>query len=403
MRENSENLRLAIIGFGNRGQKYMAWVLEHRQLASVAAVVDSDDFRRSQAAGLCAAPVFETSEDLFRSDVAFDAVIIATPDKTHFAIATRAMSLGKHVLVEKPMAVSKEECLRLVESSSKNGVILSVCHILRFHPYCLELKRVLENPQLGMLMSVHHTVNVGIDRAVHTFVRGLWGREEDTAPVFLSKCSHDVDFLLWMCGSRVKKQSSYGSLSLFKEQNAPQGSTDRCCNCPVEKNCQFSAVDLYKRRGEWTTAFEILPGETLADSVDRELAEGVHGRCAYRCNNDVADHQTLLMELENGAVVSLLMNFLTKEDGRDTYFSFSGGEVWADGRSIKTRIFATGQETVLDCSDLVGKPLHCGADYAVVQNFVDAIRGKECQRGTFASQAVESHIVCLDACEQAKN
>lgn len=85
----------------------------------------------------------------------------------------------------------------------------------------------------------------------------------------------------------------------FKESNAPAGSTARCTDgCLVEKTCPYSAIHLYYRQKRWLRHFD-LPEEGDADEVIlKELREGPYGRCVYRCDNDVVDHQVVSMRME---------------------------------------------------------------------------------------------------------
>ena len=395
-------IRLVLFGLGNRGQKYLGWIRLNPEAVSLVAVVEPDRDRWNVLGKDFCGSIFSSPEEFFSGGAEADAVIISSPDRTHFPIAMEAVSRRMHVLVEKPMATDADECRALVRAAEENAVNVSVCFVLRHHPFYRKLKQILELPGMGRVLSVNHIVNVGIDRAVHTFVRGLWSREEDTCPVILSKCSHDVDLLIWLCSEDVKRVSSFGSTGLFVPQNAPERSTGRCITCPVERECAFSAVDLYVRRDDWNSFFPRREGESRADAVRRELESGAHGRCVFRCDNDVPDHQVLSMEMESGAVVSVLMNFLTLEDNRVTYFSCTGGEIWADGKTIRHRLFSDGKMVVTDMEKASGGPLHAGADYAILEDFISAIRDSSPLAGTSAREALGSHLACLEADDSNK-
>ncbi len=390
-------IRFALFGLGNRGQRYLDWVEEHEGRVALVAVIDPDAVRLADVRERYGAGTFTSADGFFASGLEVDAIIVASPDKTHFPIAMAAVSRGIHVLLEKPMATTREECRALADAAGKAGVIVSVCYVLRYHPYYRKLYDVLHDPRMGRVMSASHSVNAGIDRACHNFVRGIWGQSEYAGPVFLSKCSHDVDLFVWLCGAGVKRASSFGSRGLFCAENAPEGSADRCIDCRIEAECPFSALGFYRRgTSTWTGYLHRKEGESLADAVERELATGPFGRCVYRCDNDVTDHQAFMMEMENGAVVNITMNFLTMEDSRVTHFCCSGGEIWADGRTIRYRVFADGGAVrEIDCSDLYGQPLHAGADNAVIDNFVSAVLGETALGGTSAAEALASHLACF--------
>lgn len=391
---------LAVIGVGNRAGKYLQWVQAHPEKVSLAAVADPDGLRVSAAArqfSLGPEACFSTAEDLFSSTVPVDAVIIASPDRTHFRYAMAAIQRGWHVLLEKPAATRWEECVALSDAAREAGVYVSVCFILRLYPYWKQFRAILSGERFGKLLSLHHEVNAGIDRCVHTFVRGLWSREEESSPLILSKCCHDLDLLVYLTREEPSRVASFGSLGWFRPENAPDGAGERCLACPVEGSCAFSAVDLYRRRNAWNLNFDRRNGESLADAVERELREGRYGRCAFRCNNDVADHQSVLMEMESGATVSLRLNCLTREDNRLTWANGSGGEVYGDGQHLTVRYFDTGMQETFDFSSEAGLPLHGGADLEIVRDFFERIDSGHFDSPTHISRVLGGHRACFEA------
>ncbi len=391
---------LAVIGIGNRAKKYLQWVQAHPETVRLTAVADPDPLRLQSAShlyGLPAEACFSSGEALLAASLPIDAVIIASPDRTHYAFALAAIRRGWHVLLEKPAATRWEECTALSDAARSAGVYVSVCFILRLYPYWKRFREILSDKRFGKLLSLHHEVNAGIDRYVHTFVRGLWSREEESSPLILSKCCHDLDLLLYITGGNPLHVASFGSLGWFREENAPQGSSERCLSCPVEEHCAFSAVDLYRRRNAWNLNFDRREGESLRDAVERELREGRYGRCAFRCDNDVVDHQSVLMEMEGGATVSLRLNNLTREDNRITRANGSGGEVYGDGSRLTVRYFDTGKQETFDFSADAAAPLHGGADLEIVQDFFARIGSGDYDSPTHISRVLGGHRVCFEA------
>lgn len=394
------NYRLAVIGMGNRAGKYLQWVQAHPETVRLAAVADPDPGRLAAAGsefGLEPQACFTSAEQLFDSATEVDAVIIASPDKTHYRFAMAAISRGWHVLMEKPMAESLEECEAIVEAARKADVYVSVCFILRLYPYWQKFRSLMHGERMGKVLSVHHEVNAGMDRCVHTFVRGLWSREADSSPLILSKCCHDLDLLTYLCGSEPRKVASFGSLGWFRPENAPAGAADRCMDCPLERTCPFSAVDIYERRNIWNLNFSREPGEGPEEATQRELREGRYGRCVYRCDNDVVDHQTVLMEMEDGATVSLRLNCLTREDNRITVVNASGGEIHGDGSVIRVRYFDTGEELLFDFSSDNALPLHAGTDLEIVKDFFEHIASHKRDSLTAAARVLAGHRACFEA------
>lgn len=249
----------------------------------------------------------------------------------------KAIEAGYNVLLEKPIAQSLPECCRIAEAARRKGVIVGVCHVLRYHPYFIKIKEIVDSGQLGEIISISHLAAVGLDRTTHGFVRGMWRREEITNPMLISKCCHDIDFLLWLTEARCRKLSSFGSLRWFRAENAPKGSTPRCIDCPLEKECPYSAVDLYYNRRDWISNFDVPEGATLDEVILRQLRTGDYGRCVFRCDNDVVDHQIVSMEMENDVTISFSMDAFTLGDQRETHIRLTHGEIDGDERILRVR------------------------------------------------------------------
>ena len=393
-------VRLVTFGVGNRAEKYLQWVQAHPEEVALEAIVDPDPVRRAAARArysLDEDRCFADAEAFFSSGLRVDAAMITAPDQEHKSLSLKCIERGWHILLEKPVATSWEDCCAIASAADRAGVYVSVCFILRLHPYWRKMRQIIASPRFGRLLSVHHEVNAGIDRYVHTFVRGLWSRAAESSPLILSKCCHDLDLLVYLCGSEPVKTVSYGSLSWFRRENAPAQAAPRCLDCPLEQDCPFSAVDLYRRRNLWNGNFPRLPHESVEDAVERELSSGRYGRCAYRCDNDVTDHQSVLMEMEGGAVVTMQLNCLTLEDSRLTRVVASGAELRGDGSCIRVRWFDSGETEVFDLSEYSDKPLHAGMDHEIVRDFVDRVKSGRFNSPTAISKVLSGHKACFEA------
>ena len=304
-------LRMAVIGAGNRANKYLEYARRHPERLQPVAVVDGNELRRNETAerfGLAAERRYADYDAFFARPTDTDAVLITTPDDVHFDPCMKAIDAGLHVLLEKPIAQRLDECRAIARRARERGVLVGICHVLRYHPYFAKIREIVDSGELGQIISVNHVAAVGIDRTTHSYVRGPWRREETSNPMLLAKCCHDVDFLLWITRSPCRKLSSFGSLRWFRAANAPQTSAERCIDCPVEHDCPYSAVDLYCTRRDWISNFDVPQGRTLDEVLLEELRHGPYGRCIYRCDNDVVDHQLLTMELADETILSLSMD-----------------------------------------------------------------------------------------------
>ena len=400
MNKEQRPVSIVAIGAGNRTNKYLEYVRRNPDKARLIGVVELNDLRRQKVAvefGLDASCCYTDYRDFFRSPLEADAVMICTPENMHFEPAMLAIEAGYHVLLEKPIAQTLEECLAIGEAARRKNVIVSVCHVLRYHPYFIKLKELACSGELGNIISINHCTSVGVDRATHSFVRGLWSREADTNPMLISKCCHDIDFLLWLTKTRCRKITSFGSLRWFRSKNAPEGSAERCIDCKVEAQCPFSAVDLYRVRRDWISNFDIPQGKTIDQVIEDELREGKYGRCIYHCDNDVVDHQIVSMEMDSEVTINFSMDLFTLKDHRKTHICLTEGEKDGNETLLRVRRFRGGAETDNDFSNLSHQPFHAGADLDIVADFIDAIHSEEKYLRTSIDLSVESHRICFEA------
>ena len=391
---------IVAIGAGNRTNKYLEYVKQHPDKVKLVGVVELNDIRRHKVAEhfrLDASCCYSDYQEFFRSPLKADAVMICTPENMHFKPTMLAIEAGYHVLLEKPIAQTLEECQTIGKAAQKKGVLVSVCHVLRYHPYFMKIKELVDSGELGHIISINHRTSVGVDRATHGFVRGIWRSERLSNPMLMSKCCHDIDFLLWLTKTPCRKLTSFGSLRWFKAKNAPEGSSERCIDCRVESTCPFSAVDLYQVRRDWIANFDVPEGKTIDDVIEDQLREGLYGRCVYHCDNDVVDHQIVSMEMESEVTVNFSMDIFTLKDYRETHISLTEGEIHGDETRLRVRRFRGAKETVYDFSDLSHQPFHAGADLAIVADFIDAIRSGHRDLVTSIERSVESHRICFEA------
>ena len=397
---NNKQVSIVAIGAGNRTNKYLEYVKQHPDKAKLVGVVELNEIRRNKIAekfNIEPSACFTDYHDLFRSSLKVDAVMICTPENMHYEPCMMAIEAGYHVLLEKPIAQTPEECIAIGAAARRKNVIVTVCHVLRYHPYFIKLKELACSGELGNIISINHRTAVGVDRAAHSFVRGPWRKESETNPMLISKCCHDIDFLLWLPKTRCRKLTSFGSLRWFKSTNAPEGSAHRCIDCQVESQCPFSAVDLYRIRRDWIANFDVPQGKNIDEVIEEELEQGLYGRCIYHCDNDVVDHQIVSMEMESEVTINFSMDIFTLEDHRATQICLTEGEIEGDETQIKVRRFRGGEETIYDFSDIKHKPFHAGADLDLMNDFIEAIQTEGKYLRTSIDLSVESHRICFEA------
>lgn len=396
----SRPVKIAVIGAGNRADKYLEYARRYPGRLQLVAVVELNELRRRAMADRFGLPEdrrYVNYDDFFADRVEADMVLVSTPENAHFDPAIKAIDAGYHLLLEKPIAQRLDECREIARRARERGVRVGVCHVLRYHPYFAKIRELVASGEFGRIVSVNHIASVGLDRATHSYVRGIFRRVREANPILLAKCCHDIDFLLWLTRSRCSKLSSFGSLQWFRAENAPAGAGERCLDCKIETQCPFSARDLYYVRRDWVASFDVPEGMTLDDAILEELRTGLFGRCVSRCDNDVVDRQLLSMEMDDAVVVSLSMEMFSNDDFRRTHIWMTGGEIDGDERTLRVRKFRGGYERTYDFSDIAGQSFHAGADLYLIDDFIQALYDPDHVFLTSIEDSIESHRICYEA------
>ncbi|WP_433326250.1 Gfo/Idh/MocA family protein [Spirillospora sp. CA-294931] len=384
MRESvgAHPVSLAVAGAGSRGLAYARRAVAQGRAEVVAVAEPRPAQRESFAAefGLDPGAVFASETELLAAGRLADAVVIATPDRRHADAAVAAAGLGYHILLEKPMALTERDCLRIIGAVERADVLLAVCHVLRYTPYTRALKELIASGRIGEIASIQHLEPVGWWHQAHSYVRGQWRSESESGPMLLTKSSHDLDWLMYVMGEIPVKVSSFGGLLHFTPANRPPGATDRCVTCPVEPDCAYSAKKIYlSALGD--PAREYWPLSVLTEDITREgvleaLAEGPYGRCVYAGDNDVVDHQVVNLEFPSGATASFTMTAFTALDFRQTRIFGTKGTVEGDGKRLRLHDFTTDTIEVVEtgtAGDASAADGHGGADDALIEAFVRAV------------------------------
>ncbi len=443
-----------LIGAGNRGAEvYGEWIYNHPDQLKITAIAEPNQSRRKAAAERHAIPAerqfVSWEEALSRGKIA-DAAIICTLDPQHTRPALKALECGYDVLLEKPMANHLKDCVALVQAAEKHNRLLQIAHVLRYTDFFQHLYQIVQSGRLGKIITVSHRENVSAWHMAHSYVRGNWRREDQSSPMLLAKSCHDLDILYWILGSKARTLSSVGNLMLFKPENAPQGAPQRCLDgCPVSETCPFYAPTIYMdiepiyfglgsaqnkgirlagrmmqhSPGIMRAASKVVPAlrriteytgwprsvvtDNPADpaSVYEALKTGPYGRCVYHCDNDVVDHQIVLMEMENGISVSFTMHGHSFEEGRTIRIDGSQatllGKFGFNHTFIEICSHRGGKRERIDMPNNLEMEGHGGGDSGLMEHFVKALAGVQDAALTNARASLESHLMAF-AAEQAR-
>lgn len=406
-------LKIAIVGLGSRGKDtYAPAIAQYGSQAEITAIADIIPEKVDEVAKKYHIPrkmCFSSAEELLEQERLADILFICTQDKQHVPHALPALRKGYHILLEKPISPSLEECREILRTAHEYDRKVVVCHVLRYTPFYKKLKEILDSDIIGEIMNVQAVENVGYFHQAHSFVRGNWRKEEETSPMILAKCCHDMDLLLWLTDKTCDSVSSFGELSYFRADKAPNGSAWRCLDgCRVKEDCPYDAEKIYitneetgiaHGKNEWPN--NVLSLHPDIESITRAVREGPYGRCVFHCDNNVVDHQIVNMRMTDGSTVSFTMCGFTKDVSRYTRIFGTLGEVYADMAANKITISLFGREPqIIDINELSSDfSGHGGGDARMVNEFLDMIRTDSRPSGSITSLdvSVESHFVALAA------
>lgn len=385
MKEMSKPVKLLIVGAGDRGSEYAKYALLHPEQVKIVGVAEPREFYRLRMVEnhqIPAESIFQDWRKAAVRDQFADAVIIATRDTLHEEPAIAFAEKGYHILLEKPMAPTPEACKRIVEAVTAQDIIFAVCHVMRYTNYTRKLKELLDSGLIGDVINIQHLEPVGYWHFAHSFVRGNWRNESESAPILLAKSVHDLDWLHYIMGSHCVQISSFGSLRHFRSENQPPNAASRCLDCEYEPQCPYSAKKIYPERVEqgltdWLA--NVLTPDLSPQGITEALRHGPYGRCVYECDNDVVDHQVVNMNFAGGQTATFTMTAFSEWGDRKTTLFGTKGQLVGDGGMIEHYDFLTDQTRVYEIppaeQSLMGH--HGGGDYNLMASFVAAVAAND--------------------------
>ena len=408
----SKKVTVAIAGLGGRGKDtYAKCAKLFPEKMEIVAIADPIQEKREEVAKEYQIPrerCYTSVEDMLKEERLADVLFLCTQDKQHVPQAIPALRKGYHLLLEKPISPNLDECREILKVAGECKRQVVVCHVLRYTPFYGKLKELIDAGTIGDIVSVQAIENVGYYHQAHSFVRGNWRREEETSPMILAKCCHDMDVYLWLTGKRCESVSSFGSTYYFKSSMAPEGAAKRCLGgCKVKDQCPYDAEKIYITSTETGVAsgddhwVQLVTVNPTLERVKKALEEGPYGRCVFHCDNDVVDHQVVNMNMEDGTTINFTMCAFTKEISRQAKFMGTLGEIRADMEKNVIEVTRFGSETeVIDVTKLAEDfSGHGGGDNQMILELLDMIANGTGPSGrtTSLDVSVESHYVALAA------
>ncbi len=412
-----ERLSCIIVGAGHRAMYYATAYPDRMKVVGVA---DPSALRREQTAkrfGLDPSQCFESAEALAKEPKQADFIINGTMDDQHVPTSLPLLTRGYDMLLEKPFATNEEEMWALVSAARRTGRKVVICHVLRHTPFYAEIRRRIADGLIGEVINVQTTEHVSYHHMAVGFIRGKWNRSDYCqSTMLMAKSCHDLDLIAWMkSGIYPTNVTSFGSNFQFSPENAPPEAGTRCLiDCPIEKNCLYSAQKHYIDHPErWSfyvwDSLEHTDKPTLEDKIE-SLKTSPYGQCVWKTDMNVVDHQSVLVEFEDGCTATLNMIGGTSKPSRSIHLIGTHGEIQGcleDNRftirQIDPRPGHEFTDEIVDLNitgDMTGAHGgHGGGDKRLVQDFLDYISGKQPSLSTTDIQdSVAGHLIgfCAD-------
>ena len=333
-------IRIGVIGVANRGGYYVREFNENVAGAVVTAGMDVRDeyldrFKQRVPDG------FATKD--YRALVTHpdvDAVVVASPDSFHEDHGLAALEAGKHLLLEKPMAITVEGCDRLLAAHKQTDVVFGLGLCMRYMPLFQTMKKIIDSGDIGDIKAYwcNHYVGLG----GHFYFHDWHAVRSQSTGLLLQKGTHDLDIMHFLTGRFTRRVVAFGSLDYY---GGDKPNDLHCPDCPDKDTCPEAQL------GDWPDHFDL---------------------CAFRKEIDVEDNHVLIMELDDGIKATYQECHFTPDYHRDHIVIGTKGRIHNDGDTVVLKTRRGSADAVYQIK--AGDEAHGGGDPRMCRDFISAIR-----------------------------
>jgi len=343
-------VNFGLIGVGGRGMAYVNVLNSfYKDEGKFIALSDIDEKRlKEKAKKSGGTPKLFTDYKKMLSLKELDVVVISTPDFTHETIAIDCLNAGKHIICEKPLAITVESCNKIIEASRKAKKMVQLGLVLRYTPFHRKLKDIIDSGKIG---------NVKVISMLDYYSGGMtyfrrWNRfKKNTGGLLIHKGCHAFDILNWLADSSPKRVTAFGGLDVFRAApNKPKW----CRDCKEKDTCPGSSS----------------VRQSTKNVKDLDL-------CLWNSEKDTNDNDTVIIEYENGVHVNYTECLFPVRTIR--YYSIIGdrGEIEADSSSNQIKVHSLYSKDVVTCN-IKEERGHGGGDVRLFEDFFTFLKeGRE--------------------------
>jgi predicted dehydrogenase len=350
-----KKVRIGLIGASGRAIIAQNWHAPISTESDVVAAADVSD-AALEACRAWAGPALRTTRDYrdITQDPSIDAIAVMSPDRFHEEHALAVLNAGKHLYLEKPMALTTEGCDRILAAWKNSGAKFMIGFNLRYNPVAVKAREIIRSGRLGNIKAiwVRHFVGAGGDFYFHDW----HATREGVHSLLLQKASHDLDLIHWLADSYAERVAAFGDRDYF---GGDQPDELTCDQCAIRSDCR-----------------------------EEQAVDNPRQMCAFRREVDVEDNQVVILKLANGTKASYTQCHFTPEylrsytvigtEGR-LEFELEKDRLWVVPRQNKTKNWPEAAVTEqIDLKDGSSGEGHGGADPLITKGFLDMIlRGVE--------------------------
>ena len=396
---SKKQVKVIIVGNGDRANCYCKYALSNPEELKVAAIVDPSIRKQQEGAkkyGVPSERCFSSVDECIKYHETHgkiaDGVLNCTMDELHYETTIPFLKKGYHMLLEKPVVNNMEQLLEIQKTAEENGCLLMVCHVLRYTPFFKAIKEILLRGDIGEIVHMENSENVGIAHSSNSFIRGKWNSMEKCgSSMMLAKCCHDLDLLCWLNNSTYPvKTASFGGRDFLVSQKAPEGAGTRCLvDCPHVDSCQYSAKSIYVLNDKYPWYSWECIDKSYDDISKEEKIESLktfnpHGECAYKTDSDIVDHQSVIIHFANGSTATHNLLQGTVLARRVLRIVGTKGEIEGSVDFSKFKVYRYNFDTAgyteeeIDVRQQIApNDNHAGGDDGIIRDFVNMLRGGE--------------------------
>jgi len=192
-----EQVKIAVVGAGRIAYSHLSAIKELNDIVELVAVVDKVKGIAQKVANEFGAKKFYTSLDSAIKDPEIDAVVICLPHYLHSNACIKVAEKGKHILVEKPLTITVKEAEEVIDSASKNNIILMVGQCQRFYDAIIESKKIFDEGKIGDILNISASLLGYVEKPPTSW----WASERKTGGLLIPLWgSHIIDYILWLSG-----------------------------------------------------------------------------------------------------------------------------------------------------------------------------------------------------------